>query len=122
MTIQDAITQINNVKPHHYDDATVIRWLSDLDGLLFHENVRWHRSCDKIQHGPYCPDKLNTVLMVPEPYSDVYIKYCAAQIDYHNGETDRYNQSVVMFTLAQEAFIDWFNRTHMPKQRSYISI
>ena len=77
----------------------------------------------EIPHGPYDPEQdMDTVLMVPEPYSDVYVKYLAAQIDYHNAEFARYNNSMVMYNMALTAFADWYNRTHMPLQNNYISV
>ncbi len=71
MTIQEVITQLDAVKPHKYDVDTVVRWLSDLDGLLYHECISWHECRKRIKHGPYNPQRLNTVLIVPEPYSDI---------------------------------------------------
>ena len=130
MTIMSVITLLQSVKPHQYDDATVVRWISDVEGLLYKEIVCGHEmpvdeegNLVEISHGPYNPETdMDTVLMVPEPYSDVYVKYLAAQIDYHNAEFARYNNSMVMYNMALSAFADWYNRNHMPLQNNYISI
>lgn len=130
MTIMSVITLLQSVKPHQYDDATVVRWISDVEGLLYKEIVCGHEmpvdeegNLVEITHGPYNPETdMDTVLMVPEPYSDVYVKYLAAQIDYHNAEYARYNNSMVMYNMALSAFADWYNRNHMPLQNNYISI
>ena len=65
---------------------------------------------------------MDTVLMVPDPYSSLYIKYLTAQIDFYNNEIARYNNSMAMFHVALSAFVDAYNRTHMPKQDNYIRI
>ena len=152
MTIMQAITQTQSVKPNQYDDEMMVNWLSELDGMIYHEYIVWHEEPkqeletepegepeeteveetpepeqkpeeEPEKHGftPYDPEKdMDTVLIVPEPYSGVYIKYLCAQVDYYNGESSRYANSMIMFNMALSAFADWYNRTHMPKQDNYV--
>ncbi len=125
MTILEAITQLQSVKENQYDDETIIRWLSDVEGIIYEEVISWHESelDEPIPHGPYDPElDMDTVLMVPEPYSDVYIKYLCAQVDYYNAELARYNNSMVMYNVALSSFADWYNRHNMPKQDNFIKI
>jgi len=122
MTILEAITQVRAIKPNQYDDTTLVKWLSDLDGLIYNEIVKWHEGTDDVSHGPYGASDMNTVLLVPEPYSDVYIKYLSAQVDYNNAEFARYNNSMVMYNTALSAFADWYNRNNMPVQNSSIAL
>lgn len=123
MKVIEAITQLQAVKENQYDDETIIRWLSDLDGIIYEEIIKWHEETDEITHGPYDPDTdMDTVLMVPDPYSDVYIKYLSAQVDYYNAELARYNNSMVMYNMALSSFADWYNRNHSPKHDKIIRI
>lgn len=70
---------------------------------------------------PYDPElDMDTVLLVPEPYSNLYVKYLAAQVDYFNGELARYDNSMTLFNAALSAFADWYNRNNMPRQDNYI--
>lgn len=64
----------------------------------------------------------DTVLIVPDPYSELYLHYLAAQIDYSNAEITRHANSVAMFEAALSQFANMFNRTHMPAQRAYVRI
>jgi PAS domain-containing protein len=69
------------------------------------------------------PDEdMDTVLMVAEPYSDIYIKYLSAQVDYYNGDMARYNNDMIMFNVTQAAFAAWFNREYMPLQDNSILV
>ena len=121
MTVMDAITQLQAIKPNQYDDETVIRWLSDLDGMLYREVVRDHENSEDIAHGPYDPEAdMDTELMVQAPYSDIYIKYLSAQVDFNNAEYQRFNNSMVMFNMAFMAFADWYNRNNLPLQKHYV--
>lgn len=121
MTVLEAITQLRALKPNQYDDGTLVGWLSNLDGLLYNEYVKWHEGAEDIPHGPYDPERdMDVVLLAPEPYADVYSKYLAAQVDYYNGEPARYNNSMIMYNMALSAFADWYNRSHLPRQAHFV--
>ena len=123
MTISEAITQLQAVKENQYDDETLVRWISDLEGILYEDVVKNHEGSEDIQHGRYSVDTdMDTTLMVPEPYSDIYIKYLMAQVDYHNAEMQRYTNSMIMYNVALDAFASWYNRNNMPLQPSYLRI
>ena len=109
----EAIAQLRAVKENQYDDTELLRWLSDLDGQIYSEHIKPHEGTDDIAHGPHDQE---SVLMIPEPYTNVYITWLTAMVDYHNGELDRFNNSMVMYNMALMAFVNWFNRTNMPKQ------
>ena len=69
------------------------------------------------------PDEIPDVtLIVPEPYSELYLHYLAAQIDYWNGEITRYNNSMAKYNEKYDDYVALFNRTYMPKQDNYISV
>ena len=123
MTISEAITQLQAVKENQYDDETLVRWISDLEGTLYEDIVKNHESSEDIPHGRYSVDTdMDTVLMVPEPYSDIYIKYLMAQVDYHNAEMQRYTNSMIMYNVALDAFAGWYNRNNMPLQPNYLRV
>lgn len=123
MTISEAITQLQAVKENQYDDATIVRWLSELEGKLYEDTIKWHTDGENVPHGRYGVDTdMDTVLMVPEPYSDIYIKYLMAQVDYHNAETERYANSMVMYNVALDAFTSWYTRNHQPLQPNFVRI
>lgn len=55
-------------------------------------------------------------LCVPSPYDELYLFWLEAQIDYQNGEIQKYNNSITAFNHAYSAFERYYNRTHMPKK------
>lgn len=117
MTINEAIAQVNALKPNTYDDAIKVAWLSNLDGQIYVECIRTHEGAEDIAMPLYDKDvDMDTELLVKEPYSDLYVKYMAAQIDYHNAEFGRYGNSMVMFNASLDDFYAWYTRTHMPIQ------
>ena len=92
MTIIEAINHIDSLKPNSYTQADKIIWLSNLDGIIKNEIIDTHEGSENVTFDGYNAETaLDTVLLVPAPYDDVYIKWLEAQIDYANGETNRYN-------------------------------
>lgn len=155
MTLIEAIAQARAVKPNQYDDATLVRWISELDGKIYEEYIKGSIVPEAPEPAPEPvvpeepdtgadipavepepepePEKpfpwpydveadMQTVLLVPEPYSDVYIKYISVQVDYYNGESERYANSMIMFNMAQDAFSAWHNRNNMHRQDYYVRI
>lgn len=113
MTIQEAIARVDDEKPNTYKESTKIKWLSDIDGRLYHEIVKTHENPDNIGWEGYNDDTdLSTVLIAPDPYSSLYVNYLAAQIDYANGEFTRYNNDRNAFNEGYQAFADYWNRTY----------
>lgn len=131
MTVNEAITELGAIKPHAFTDDVICKWLTQLDGQLWEDVVKWHRFPlvkDEDghrhpmipEHGPYTEADMEKKLMVPEPYDDVYIKWLSAQIDYNNHDIGRYNNSMVMYNEALKSYTNWLNRTFLPLQRAYI--
>ena len=116
MTIIEAINKIDSLKPNSYTQEDKIKWLSILDGIIKKEIIDTHEGSEDVTFDGYEPDTdVTTVLLVPFPYDDVYVKWLEAQIDYTNGETTKYNNSMAMYNTAYSAFERYYNRTYMHK-------
>lgn len=115
MTIIEAINRIDSLKPNSYSTEDKIAWLSIVDGEVKENIINTHEGSDKVTFNGYTENTpLDTVLLVPAPYDDIYIKWLEAQIDYANGETKRFNNSIIMYNTAYSAFSRYYNRNHMP--------
>lgn len=123
MTVNQAITRLRSIKPTQFDDATLVGWISEVEEKIYHENTCWHEKACGMAPWSYDPvEDLDTELVIPEPYSVVYLRYLEAQVDYYNGEFVRYANSMTMYNTALSEYADWYNRTHMPRQDNYIRI
>lgn len=115
MTIIEAINRIDSFKPNTFGQPDKIKWLSNLDGIIKKEIIDTHEGSEAVNFDGYDVDTaLDTVLLVPFPYDDIYIKWLEAQIDYVNGDTAKYNNSMTMYNSALYEFKRYYNRTHMP--------
>lgn len=115
MTIIEAISTINNLKPHTYTQSNMIQWLSELDGIVKVEIIDTHEGGENITFSGYTDDTdLFTQLLVSAPYEDMYIKWLESKIDYNNAEYTKYNNSSIAFNKVYSDFEKYYNRQHMP--------
>ena len=144
MTLMGAINHIDAIKPNAYSQTEKIKWLSTLDGLVFEQIWATHKDADiykdiEVEDGQEKPledlfvkDKgvirfrgyeggsaLSTELLVKAPFDEIYIKWLEAQVDYANGEFQKYNNSMTMFKDAYEGYEKQYNRTHMPISKDW---
>jgi hypothetical protein len=115
MTLIEAISRIDTIKPNTYTQPEKIKWLSTLDGVIKAEIIDTHEGAEDVSFSGY-PESINlsTKLLVPAPYDDVYLRWLEMQIDYANGEYDKYDNSMTAYNTAYSAFARYYNRTHMP--------
>ena len=114
MTIREAIGRVDGLKHNTYTNAEKTAWLSRLDGKVKTELIDTHEGGSNVKFDGYTPEtNPDTVLLVGEPYDEIYLRWLEAQIDYHNGEIDKYNNSIMLFQAAYNEFSRYYNRTHM---------
>ena len=57
----------------------------------------------------------DTQLLAPFPWDEgVYTAWLLCQIDLHNGEIGKYNQSLQLLAAAWRSLADWVNRSRRP--------
>lgn len=120
MTICEAIQRTDSLKQNAYTQENKIEWLSILDGRVKREIIDTHQNANSVNFNEYNKDTdLETILLIPAPYDDIYIKWLEAQIDYHNGEMGKYTNSKTMFNSAYTDFARYYNRTVMPTAKDF---
>ena len=115
MTLRDAIERVDGLKHNTYTTEEKVAWLSQLDGVVKGQIIDTHESDEEVSFDGYTVNDLDAQLLIPAPYEDIYIRWLEAQIDYYNGEIGRYNNSIMMYQTAYDAYNRHYNRTHMPK-------
>ena len=115
MTIMEAIYRADAQKPNVYSQEEKIRWLSALDGVVKKEIIDTHEGGEDVAFSGYNNlADLNTVLLIPAPYDEVYIHWLEMHVDYANAEFGKYNNSMAMYNTAYANFEKYYNRTHRP--------
>ena len=114
MTINEAITQVDTLKPNQITDEIKVRWISVLEGKIIDEIILTHEMSEVVEFTGYSIDDMDTDLIVPDTYADVYIYYLEAMIDETNNESARYASSMQMFNNAWQDFANFYNRNNKP--------
>lgn len=118
MTIIEAINRIDSLIFNTYTQNDKMEWLSRLDSMVMRHIIDNHEGAEGISFNGYTADApVETVLLVPAPYDEMYLKWLEAQIHYHNGEYDKYNNAIVMYNTVFENYAAYYNRNHKPVQR-----
>ena len=120
MKIIEAISRLDSLKHNTYSQSDKVEWLSRLDSMVKKHIIDTHEGAGKVTFTGYDDTTdLQTELLVPEPFDEVYLRWMEAQIDYTNGEYNKYNQSIQMYMAAFNAYANHYNRNHKPIGKSF---
>lgn len=109
MTVAEALTRTQALRPHAIDRAALTQHLSVLDGRIrceiFGENAAGLAPLDE-----------ETVLAAPHPFDTVYEQYLAAKVDAACGEYERYTGEMAAFNETFAALAAYHVRTRAPRR------
>ena len=118
MTIAEVISKVDALKPNTYTPEDKVDWLSNLDARVKSQIIDTHEGGEDVLFYGY--DSIldeGTILLVPAPYDEMYLRWVEAMIDYHNSDDDRYNNAIMLFNNSYEGYKKHYTRTHMPLNR-----
>lgn len=111
--LKDIIAFVDTVKPNAFSESAKVMWLNNLEGRIWTEVLL--QSTVDMPHYTW-EENQNTELTVHPPYDNIYHFWLEAQIDYYNGEYNKYQNSMVMFNNAWGELVRWFVDTYDPAQ------
>ena len=106
MTINEVLDTLEIIKPHGFPRKLLVSELQRLDGRVAAELMPSGTAMSV-----YDAENGDALLMVPEPYDLMYLHYCCARVDFWNGEIERYNSDVTMFSEVWNAYAAWVMRS-----------
>ena len=118
MTAGEVIALVDALRPNQYGEEQKLRWLRRLDGQILAELEDMHEPANADDEAPVLDDAytVDTELLAPFPYGEeLYTAYLFCQIDLHNAEIQKYNQSLSLLAAAWRQLADWINRSRRPK-------
>lgn len=119
MTIQEALDQLDEMKPNMMSRRLKMKYLTEIEQLIFDEIVMKHEHDPELVEKPvYTEDsEPGTELIIQDPYSMVYVYWLMTKVDIQNQEDARYNIDRMHFENAYNTMSDWYTREHMPISR-----
>ena len=116
MTIQEVITEVDELNPNVIDEGLKIKWLNDIENTIYLELVLPREGSEQIEKPNITIDSdYSHELIADTPYSRLYAEYILSKIDYTNREYDSYNNMVQQFNESYKEFAAYYNRNHMHK-------
>ena len=110
------IERLDLLEPNDYSPEQKLHWLCSLDGRIYREVIQTHE--DVWNSFPAAYESGDEELLVGDPYGeDLYYYYLQAMVAAENGETQRYNKRMTLFNSAWQGWVNWYNRSHRPRQR-----
>lgn len=115
MTVAGIIEQYNTERPNNIEDSLKIDWLKRLEQTIVDVIIRRHQGAptdeELDEHLAYF--NINSDLLVPEPYDEVYFYYLDQRIAQNNNDTKRYNMASSLYNNAMLTYQQKYNREHM---------
>ncbi len=124
MTLKEAIVKFDTEKSNTVPDELKIGWLSSLDSSVFHTLVLTHENTDNISFSPYTAESSeDTVLIIPEPFTDIYFHYLAMKSDLYYSDINKYSVDLALYSSLYLDFERYYNRKYMPiKLTQYFNV
>ena len=115
MKLLEAINQVDRNLNNTYKQNEKIEWISQLDQRVKLLIIDTHEGAEKVTFNGYdeSTDK-DTMLLVPAPFDEIYLRWLESQIHYRNQEEDRCNNATDAFNVLWAEFRNYYNRQHMP--------
>ena len=113
----NVIAKADEFKPNTWSEEDKLKWLGELEQTIYQDIVLTHDNPHNIEYNRTDRD---SILIAPDRFSDMYIMWLLAKIDFNNGDITRYNNDNIVFNQQYVEFQNWWNRTYMPIQKATI--
>ena len=108
MKIQKLFSLTRKMRPTPLDDDMLLMWLNEIEGLIQVEVLlRAAADVSPYEVNQETGELPQADLLVPYPYDKLYLQYLVAQIDYFNGEYDRYQNTMQMFNTYYTEYVHY---------------
>ena len=101
MTVNELLKRVDEQKPNAFSVAQKVSWLNDIETqiqeFLGYDGSRWVVYTDS-------DEDLAKELIVDRPYSNVYIAWLKAKIDFDNEEYESYQNNQAQFSSEFAAY------------------
>lgn len=115
MKLRELLTTVDQLRPNAFTDAEKIRMVNTVEGRIYKDILQKYEGVEPI-FVPFEEGQEERELVVPVPFTDVYVYYLISMMDFYNGDSGRYNDSMVLYNQAWEEFQAHYLQKHTPKQ------
>lgn len=117
-TIRKIIERADINRPNAFSEEEKLRWIAYIEGKMALD-VQLMDISEMYRFDYQYPDDLDKTLFVAFPHDDIYYYWLLAQIDKHNGEENRYQNSMEMYNSVLSDYLNWYISVYRPAQGDY---
>ena len=118
MLVKEAIQKVKERKPNAYSDEALLDYINECEAMVQRE--LYLETPEEIVQYEY-PDGLEEELILPSPYSMVYVTYAIMMIQYNQEEIAAYNNSNEMFAAQLAEAQKYYNRQNENRKTVYVT-
>ncbi len=116
MKVSEIIAAVDELRPNEYSASMKTRWLSECEGTIVDEVLnRAEGNNIEFSGYRYETDQEKETLL-PDRFTDIYLHYIRAKIEFYDEETANYNNTVAIYQASYAQYAAWYRRNHMPKR------
>lgn len=115
MKLREVLATVAQTRPHAYTDAEMIAMINTIEGRVYTDILQKAEGFEETFE-PFSEGQEERELVVPVPFTDLYTYYLASQIDWMNGDSGRYNDSMVLLQNAWDGYAAYYRENYRPKQ------
>lgn len=113
ITAKDVIDAVEKVRPNAYSDEEKLKWINEVEGKI-HDEIIKNSEIGK-DNEFVTVSSPDTLLTADSRFSQMYVYYLLAKIDFFDNEPTKYNNDLAMFDSTYESFACWHIRTYVPQ-------
>ena len=115
MKVREILARIMQIRPHAYTDEEMIGMLNTIEGRVYTEIFQ--KAADFTgEFVPFQEGEEERELAVPVPFTELYLFFLMSRIDFYNGDSGRYNDSMVLHNDAWDNYAAYYRENNKPKQ------
>ena len=116
MTLQEALSKVDELKDNMMLTATKIGFINEIEGIIHDEIVMKHEHTTEQEVCPVYDDATDTAvqLIAPDRFAMLYVYFVMSKIDMMNRETEEENNNRARFENKYRELQKWWIRNHMP--------
>ena len=115
MNLRELLVEVDQLRPNAFADAEKIRMVNTVEGRIYIDILSKYEGEEPV-FIPFAEGQEERELVVPVPFTDVYVFYLISMVDFYNGDSNKYNDSMILYNDAWENYAAHYLQTHTPKQ------
>lgn len=115
MKVREVLATVDQLRPNAYTDEEKINMLNTIEGRVYTDIFQKAEGFEG-EFIPFKEGQEERELAVPVPFTELYIFFLMSRIDFLNGDSGRYNDTMVLLQNAWDEYAAYYRENNKPKQ------